>query len=123
MSQYIQLQKVSVNGVVIKMGGDKSTAGIVGRILNRGKFLDFFSHGKYDNTSRVLSCASPDSGAALDNTVDLAGTLVLSPLFKIILHVSECGLIRKSTDSTGLEGLAFSEYNLCIMMGIRLIFS
>ena len=92
-------------------------------MLDRGKFLDLFSHGKYDNTSRMLSCASPDTGAALDNTVDLTVTLVLSPLFIIILHITKCRLIRQGTDGTGLEGLAFSENNLCIMMGIRLIFT
>ena len=82
MSQNIQLQQVSINGMVVKMGGDKSTAGIVRRVLDRGKFLYFLSHWEYNNSARMLSGASPDTGTPLYNTVDLARTLVLSPLFK-----------------------------------------
>ena len=123
MSQNIQLQQVSINGMVVKMGGDKSTAGIVRRVLDRGKFLYFLSHWEYNNSARMLSGASPDTGTPLYNTVDLARTLVLSPLFKIVLYISECGFIRKGTDGSRLEGLTFSEYNLCIMMGIGLILS
>lgn len=36
-SQYIQLQQVVVNGMVVKMGGDRGGGHIVGRVLHRGK--------------------------------------------------------------------------------------
>ena len=102
---------------------DNITVHIIGRVLHRCKFLNLLTHRQYDDTSRMLASGTADTGTALYNTVDLAGTLVLSPLFKIVLYISECGFIRKGTDGSRLEGLTFSEYNLCIMMGIGLILS
>ena len=92
VTQHIQLQEVILHAVVFKMGGDDITVFVICRMLYRSKFLNFLTHGQYNDTSRMLSGRTADTGTALYNTVDLTVTLVLSPLFKIILHINliEC---------------------------------
>ena len=109
--------------MVIKMCSDDIAVYIIGRMLHRRKFLNFLTHGQYNDTSRMLSGRTADTGTALNDTVDLAVTLMLSPLLVVILHITESRLFRKGTDCSGLEGLTLSENNLCISVGIRLIFT
>ena len=123
MPEYIKLQQVSVNRMIIKMCCDNITVHIIGRMLNRSKFLNLFSHRKYDNSSRMLSGSPSHTGAALDNTVNLTVTLMYSTFFIIIFHITKGCFLGKCTNGTCLEGLALSENNLCISVSIRLIFS
>ena len=109
--------------MVIKMCGNDIAVYIIGRMLHRRKFLDLLTHGQYDDSSRMLARSTTDAGATLHNTVDLTVTLVLSPLFIIILHITKCGLFRKGTNGSCLECLAFSEDNLRIPVSIGLVFS
>ena len=71
----------------------------------------------------MLSGRTADTGTALYNTVDLTVTLVLSPLFIIIFHITKCSFFRKSTNGSCLKCLALSEDNLRVPVGIGLIFS
>ena len=105
------------------MRGDNITVYVVCRMLNRGKFLDFFAHRKYDDTSRMLPCCTPDSSASLYNSINLAVTFMHAALFKIVLHITECSLLRKGTDGSCFEGLAFAKDNLCVSVGICLVFT
>ena len=123
VSKYIKLQKISVNGMVIKMCGDDITVHIIGRVLHRCKFLNLLTHRQYDDTSRMLASGTADTGTTLHDTVDLTVTLVLPPFLIIVLHITKCGFFRKGTNGSRLKGLPFSEDNLCIPVGIGLIFT
>ena len=107
--------------MVIKVCGDNIAAHIIGRMLHRGKFLDIPADGKNDDTSGMLSRGSADACAALHDSVYLAVTLAASPLFKVILHVSERRLLRKRTDRACLESLPGAEYNLHIPVCLSLV--
>ena len=121
MSQNIQLQQVGINGMVIKMGCDDIAVHIVGRMLHRGKFFNVPSNGKNDNTAWVLACGPAHTCAALDNTVDLAVPLSLSPFFIVILYIAESCFLRQGADGSGLKSLARAENNLYIPVGFSLI--
>ena len=109
--------------MVIKMGGYGRGSHIIGRSLNRGKRIDFLTNGKHNNTARVLSRRSPDTDAALNNPVYFAVSLVNSPFLVITFDKSESCFICQSTDRSGTEGLALSKDDLCIIVGLTLIFS
>ena len=109
--------------MIVKMCRNNISRHIICRMLHRSEWVDIFPVRKYNNSSRMLSGTSADTGTSLNNPVNFASSLSCSPLFKIVLYISECGFIRKGTDGSRLEGLTFSEYNLCIMMGIGLILS
>ena len=109
--------------MIIKMCRDDITVFVICRMLYRCKFLNFLTYRKNDDTARMLSGRSSDTGASLNDTVDLAVTLMLSSFFIVVFNITERCFFRKRTDGSCLEGLAFSENNLCISMRIRLIFT
>ena len=123
MSQYVQLQQVGVDGVVIKMGGDNIRIVVVGGMLHRSEGVDILPEGQHDDASRVLARGPADAGAAQDNAVDLAVPLVKAPLFIIFLHVAEGGLVRQGADGSGSEGLSGAEDHLRIFVGLALVLS
>ena len=122
VSQNIQFQKVSVNGMVVEMCGDDIAVLIICRMLHRREFFDFLSFGEDDDASWVLARSPADAGTSLNDPVDLAVSLMLSSLLKVIFYIAVSRLFRQGTDGSGLEGLPFSEDHLCIFMGVRLIF-
>ena len=92
-------------------------------MLHRGKGIDFLSHRKHDNTSRMLSGRTPYPDTSLHNPVYLTVTLSDSTLFIIIFDITECRLIRKRTDCSGFKGLSLAEDNLRIFMCLTLVLS
>ena len=70
------------------MSGDNITVYVIRRMLDRCKFLDFLSHRKYNDTSRMLSCGTADSCAPLH---DAFGTLLAAVVFgehaEVLVHV------------------------------------
>ena len=123
VSQYIQLQQVVVNGMVVKMGGDRGGGHIVGRVLHRGKGIDFLAQRKHDNASGVLSRCPSHSHAALHNAVNLAVSFPGSPFLIIFLYISEGRLVRQGAYGSRAEGLTLSKDNLRIIMGLALVFT
>ena len=121
--QNIQFQKVCINGVIVKMCRDNIRIVIVCRMLHRSKRIDIFSKGQYDNTAGMLSRGSPDTGASLYNPVNFTIPLMHAPFFIIILHISECRLVRQRTNRPRPERLTRPEDHLRIFMSLTLIFS
>ena len=103
------------------MCGDNVTVHVIGRMLNRGKFFNVPSNGKYNDTSRVLSCGSPHSGTALHDPVDLTVSLPLSTFFIVVLHISKSCFFSQGTDGSCLKGLSCTENNLDIPVCFSLI--
>ena len=121
MSQNIQLQQVVVDGMVIKMGGDRGGGHIIGRALNRRKRVDLLSHRQNDDTARMLSRGTPHAHTALDDPVDLTVPFPVPALFIIVFHITISCLIRQRTDGSRPEGLSLSENNLRIIVGMALV--
>ena len=102
---------------------DDITVFVICRMLYRSKFLNFLTYRKNNDTARVLSCRSSDTGASLNDPVNLTVTLMLSTFFIIIFHITECCFFCKCADGSCLECLTLTENNLRITMGICLIFT
>ena len=71
----------------------------------------------------MLSCGTANTGASLYNTVDFTVTFMHTALFKIVLHITERSFLRKSTDGSCFECLALTKDNLCVSVGICLVFT
>ena len=123
MPQNIQLQKVMVNLMVVKVGGNNGTFRIIGRMLYRCKGIDILSVGKHHNTAGMLSGGSSDSGDSRYQTIQLRSSLLFSPLFIKFLNHTIGGFFSQSTDSSRLVGIFLSKNGSGIGMGSGLIFS
>ena len=96
---------------------------IIGRMLDRGKGIDFLPMGKHDNASRVLSRRSSHTDAASHNPVYLTAAFANAPVLVIALHIAVSRLIGQCADCSGTEGLPFSENNFRIGMRAALVLS
>ena len=123
MPQNIQFQKVVVNLMVVKVGGNNGTFRIIGRMLYRRKGIDILSVGKHHNTAGMLSGGSSDSGDSRYQTIQLRSSLLFSPLFIKFLNHTIGGFFSQSTDSSRLVGIFLSENGSGISMSSGLIFS
>ncbi len=122
MSQYVKLQQVMVNGVVIKMGGNRIRGHIIGRMLHRGEGVNILAYGQHHDPSRMLAGTAPDPGTARGDPVYLTATLVDTLLLKVPLHIAESRLVCQGGNGTGPEGLSCTEDHLCIFVGLGLVF-
>ena len=122
MPQNIQLQQVVVNLVIIKMRRNNIRRHIIGRMLYRSKRVDFLSHRKYNDTTRMLSGRTLDAGTSNRNTVNFTAALGNAALFKIFAHKSICRLIRYRTNGSRTVRLSIAKDNLSILMRLTLIF-
>ena len=109
--------------MIIKMCRDDITVFVICRMLHRCKFLNLLTNRKNNDTARMLSGRSSDTGTSLYDTVDLTVTFVLSTFFVVVFHITKRCFFRKCTDGSCLECLTLSKNNLCITMGICLIFT
>ena len=121
MSQDVQLQKVVVNGMIVKVGRNDPALHIIGRMLHRCELIDAVSVGKHDDTSRMLSRAAPDARTPFCNALDLASALSLFMFFVIILHKAVRSLVRQCADRPCLKRMPLSKEHFRIFVGLRLI--
>ena len=105
------------------MSGDNIRIIVIRRVLDRGKGVDLLTVGENHDTSRVLAGGTLNPYAALNQTVYLTSPLGNPVFFKIVFNIAVHRLIRQGTYSPGLEGVAFSEDNLCIFVGLGLVLS
>ena len=110
-----------VNGMVIKMCSNGLDRHIIGRMLDRGEFVNLFPIRKNDDSARVLSRGSSYTDTALYDTVDFTRSFMLAAFLIIILDIAICRLIRKCTNRSGTERLSVTENNLTVSMGFTLI--
>ena len=123
VTQYIKFQKISINGMIIKMCGNDIAVHIIGWMLDRCKLLDLLTHWKYDDTSRVLACGTANSSTPLYDSVNFTVSLMLTAFLIVVFHITESGFFRKGTNGSCLESLPLSKNNLCVSVGIGLILS
>ena len=123
MSENIQFQKVVVDGVIIKVGRDNIRLHIVGRMLHRREGMDLLAQGQNDDSAGVLARGTAHTYAALGQTADLAVSLLLAFVLKIMLHITESRLLGHRCNRPRPESLAFTENNLRIAVGVSLIVS
>ena len=94
---------------------------IICRMLHRSKFIDIMSVGQHHDPARMLARASAHSGTALADPLDLTFPLPLVLLLIIPAHISVGRLVRQRADGPGLEGIAFPEQHLRILVGLGLV--
>ena len=121
VSENIQLQKVVIDGVIVKMGRDDAALHIVRRMLNRRKFINIMAVGEHNDAARMLSGTAPDPGTSFRDPLDLAAALALFPLLVIVLYKTVSRLVGQRTDGPGLECMPFPEKHFRIFMGLGLI--
>ena len=121
MSQDIKLQKVMIDGMIVKVRRHDIRCRIIGRMLHRRKGIDLFPQRKNDDTARMLPGTPSDPCTSKHDPVDLTFALTLSPLGKIILHVSERRLIRQRSDGSGPVCLSGTKDDFRVLVGITLI--
>ena len=92
-------------------------------MLHRGEGVDLLSHRQDHDSSRVLSRSPAHTYAALDDAVDLAVALPVSPLLIIIFYIAVSGLVGQGSDGSRPEGLPFSEYDLRVVVSMALVLS
>ena len=121
VSENVQLQKVMIDRVIVKVRRYGVRRHIVRRVLHGGKGIDVLPQRQNDDTARMLSGTAAHADTAHDDTVNLTVALVLSSLLIVILHVAERRLIRKRCNRARAEGLPGAEDNLRILMRLRLV--
>ena len=109
--------------MVFKMCRNRIRRHIVCRMLNRSKRIDFLSHRKHHDTSRMLSGGTPDSHTSLHNPVNFTVSFMYAAFFIIIFHITKCSLICKRTNRSGSKSLSGSKNNLGIFVRLTLIVS
>ncbi len=121
VSQDVQLQQVVVDGMVIKMGGDRGCGGVVGRMLYRGKGVDLLPQREDDDPARVLAGGPLHAHTALDDPVDLTAPLGPPSFVIVVSDIAVGRLIRQGTHSPRPEGLALPEDHLRVIVCLTLI--
>ena len=96
---------------------------IICRMLHRCKRINILAQRKYDNTSRMLTGTSADTGTSLHDPVNFTVSLSLTSLLVIVFHITECRLVRQRSYGSGTVSLPRSEDNFCVLMRITLIIS
>ena len=109
MAENVQLQKVMVNGMIIKVGRYDICCHIVCRMLHRGKLIDAVSVRQYDDPSRMLARTSANPCASHRNSVNLTLSFSVPAFLVIVPYITKSGLICKCSDSPGLKRMAFPE--------------
>ena len=107
--------------MVIEMSGYNIRCHIISWMLYRRERINILTQRKDDNTSRMLTGTSSDSGTPLYDTVNLAYSFSGISLFVIILYKSIGCFLCQGTDRSGTIGLPITENNLCILMCITLV--
>ena len=69
----------------------------------------------------MLTGTASYSGTSGSNTVDLTGPLMNATFFKIILHITESGLVRQGCNGSGTKSLTRAEDNLRVFMRLGLV--
>ena len=105
-----------VDGMVVKVCGYGIRGHIIRRMLYRGEGVNILPQRQYNDTAGMLTGTASHSGTSGSDTVDLAGPLMNATFFKIILHITESGLIRQGCNGSGTESLSCTEDNLRVFM-------
>ncbi len=123
MSQYIQLQQVMIDLMVVKVGGDNGCLHIVGRALDRSEGIDRPPHRQHDNSPGMLSGSAPHPDTALQEPLNLFVSLMDLLLVKIFTDIAIGRLIGQRTDSPGTEGLSCAKDDFRIIVSLTLVFT
>ena len=107
--------------MIIKMCSHCFDCHIIGWMLYRCKFINFFSIGKNDDTAGMLSGGSVNTGTSCNDTVDLTVTFMYTLFFVIVFYITKSGFFRQRTYGAGTEGLPRAENYFRIFVGLTLV--
>ena len=123
VSENIQLQQVMVNGMIIKMRCYCPGRLVIGRMLYRRKGINLLSQRHDDDAARMLSRRPPDTDTAGSKTSQFTAPFLNLMVLKITSGITVGRLFRQRTDRSSSEGLTFTENNLCVIVGLALVFT
>ena len=109
MTEYIELQKLTADGVIIKVSGNYAARFIVRRILYRRKFVNITVSRNNHNAAGMLTRCSFNTGAAPYKTVYFSTAYVNISCLKILFNKAVCSFFGYCADSTGSEHVTFTE--------------
>ena len=121
VSQHIQLQEVTLHGVIFEVGGDNVAVGVVGGVLHGTEVVDLLVLGNNHHASGMLAGGALDAGAADGQAIFFRLGGHLSPLIQVLFHVTEGGLFRHGADGTGTEHVGLSKELKGVSVGAGLI--
>jgi hypothetical protein len=109
--------------MVIKVRRYRAGCHIICWMLHWREGVNVLTDRKYDDSARMLTGGSLNTGTASNKSIDLALTLMLIMLLVIILYITKCSFLGKGTNCTGSKGLTSTEDNLRVGMRLTLIFT
>ena len=110
-----------MNRVEIKVGRPPSRRQIIGRVLNRGKVVNFHRVWHNQNSGRVLAGSPLDPGCPLSQAVDFGGIKDLLGIAFVGLNVTIGRLIGHGANRSGPVNVVFTKQDLGVVMGDRLV--
>ena len=121
MAQDVHLQNIVVDRVEIEVGRFPGRRLVVGRVLNRREVVNFHVVGHDDDPGRVLAGRPLDPGRPAGQPV-LFGAAELNFLVAFVgLDVTVGGLIGDRPDRAGPVNVIFTEQDLHVVVGDRLV--
>ena len=123
VAQHIQLQEVGLHGVVFEVGGDDIGVRVIGGMLHRAEVVDLFVLGDDHHAAGVLAGGPLHAGAALGQAQHLRPVGGLAPLFHVLLHIAEGGLLRHRSDGARAEHMVLAEELEGAAVGAGLVFA
>ena len=123
MSENVELQKIRVDRVIIKVGGDDVARHIICRMLNRSEPVDVHAFGQNNDAARMLAGRSSDTGASLGETLKFARSLGDSLILEIVHGQPVGSLVSDRADRARLESLTGAEDYFRVCLGDALLVS
>ena len=123
VSQLVELQKVRVDRVIFKMGGDDIRIRVICGMLHRTDIvnLDFLGHDNY--AAGMLPRCAAHARAARRKAVFLGARALDAALIHILFDVTVRGFFRDRADRACAEHMVVPENLACIPVNARLIFT
>ena len=121
VTEQVELEKIVLHTVIIKMRGDGVAVRVVRRVLHRTKVLNIHIVRHDNKPAGVLTGRSSHADAARRQAVDLRVAGSDAVFFEVLFNKAVGGLFRKRADRAGAEDLGLAEHFHRMRMCARLI--
>ena len=121
MAQLVQLEQSIVKVFEFEVGGQQTALHVVRRVLDGAEVVDVEGIWHNDHAAGVLAGGPLYAGAADAQAVFLCTVDGTAPLFQILFHVTESGLVLQTGDGARLEHVFFAEEFLGVAVDAGLV--
>ena len=123
VAEYVELQKVLVDLVIIEVSRDDVGVALVCRLLYRAELIYLVVIRDYNDAARVLARGALYAGASLYQIVYIVFAGIYVIVLNVMLYVAEGGLLSYGSYRAGLVYVLFTEDLSHIPVGHRLVFA